>query len=122
MSDHLEKNEQKFLVNIEDAIERVKQGSYAFLMESQSVEYQVGQDCRLLQVGELMNTVSYGIGLTQGTVYNKGTFISLIFSGSKYRKVINKAILKMQDDGSLKTLKDKWWGKKLDCKVWLPAY
>ena len=68
MSDNLEKNEETFLIDTDDAIERVKQGGYAFLMESQSVEYQVGQDCRLEQVGELMNTVSYGIGLKQGTV------------------------------------------------------
>ena len=72
MSDHLETNEQAFIIDdVDDAIERVKQGGYAFLMESQSVEYQVGQDCRLEQVGELMNTVSYGIGLKHGRVYNK---------------------------------------------------
>ena len=40
-----------------------------------------------------------------------------MFAGSSYRTKINKAILVLQYDGSLKIMYDKWWGKKTLCEV-----
>ena len=48
----------------------------------------------------------------------KGTLKDLIlFAGSAFRTKINKALLKLQYDGSLQMMKDKWWGKKTHCEV-----
>ena len=49
-----------------DGIERVENGDYAFLMESTMLEYQVSQKCNLTQVGGLLDSKFYGIGLRKG--------------------------------------------------------
>ncbi len=41
-------------------------GGYAYFMESTSIEYQVERNCKLQQIGGLLDTKSYGIALPQG--------------------------------------------------------
>lgn len=50
--------------NIE-GVERVQRsnGSYAFLMESTSIEYFVARRCDLIQVGSPLDMKAYGIAL-----------------------------------------------------------
>ena len=43
-----------------------EQGSYAFFMESTSIEYQTEKDCRLKQIGGELDSKSYGVALPQG--------------------------------------------------------
>jgi hypothetical protein len=54
-----------FVTNNEEGVDRVKKakGLYAFFMESTSIEYQVERNCDLQQVGGLLDSKGYGIGL-----------------------------------------------------------
>ena len=65
--------------NIKDtnyAVARVKQGGYAFITESAMAEYEISKDCDLEQVGGLLNTVYYAIGMKNGqTLFSLGFFV-----------------------------------------------
>lgn len=52
--------------NTLDAIKRVKREEYAFFMESTMNEYYTQRDCELMQVGGLLDSKGYGIGLPEG--------------------------------------------------------
>ena len=41
-------------------------GHYAFLMESNSIQYQIERKCDLIQVGKLLDSKGYGIAFTPG--------------------------------------------------------
>nr|XP_023026162.1 glutamate receptor ionotropic, kainate 2-like [Leptinotarsa decemlineata] len=71
-----------------------KNAKYAFLMESTQIEYELERNCDLKQVGDLLDSKSYGIAMPMN---------------SPYKSAINKAILKMQESGQLTELKKKWW-------------
>ncbi len=49
-----------------EGILRVKQGDYAYLMESSMLEYYIERDCELMQIGGLLDSKGYGIGLPKG--------------------------------------------------------
>lgn len=72
-------------------------GSYAFLMESTSIEYVTERNCDLTQVGSMLDTKGYGIATPPN---------------SPYRTAINGVILKLQEEGKLHILKTKWWKEK----------
>nr|CAH8874202.1 unnamed protein product [Trichobilharzia regenti] len=80
--------------NTLEAIQRVKREEYAFLLESTMNEYYTQRDCELMQVGGLLDSKGYGIGLPEG---------------SKYRDPISEAILKLQKSQMLEKLKFYWW-------------
>lgn len=48
-----------------EGVERVVKGkgSYAFLMESTSIEYVIERNCELTQVGSLLDSKGYGIAM-----------------------------------------------------------
>lgn len=52
-------------------VDRVRKtnGTYAFFMESTSIEYAISndQECRLTQVGGLLDSKGYGIALRKST-------------------------------------------------------
>ncbi|XP_055852888.1 glutamate receptor ionotropic, kainate 2 [Episyrphus balteatus] len=72
-------------------------GSYAFLMESTSIEYVTERNCDLTQVGGMLDTKGYGIATPPN---------------SPYRTAVNGVILKLQEEGKLHILKTKWWKEK----------
>ena len=41
-------------------------GQYAFLMESNSIQYQIERNCELIQIGGLLDSKGYGIAFTPG--------------------------------------------------------
>ena len=41
-------------------------GQYAFLMESNSIQYQIERNCQLTQIGGLLDSKGYGIAFTPG--------------------------------------------------------
>ena len=43
-------------------------GHYAFLMESNSIQYQTERNCELTQIGGLLDSKGYGIAFTQGNL------------------------------------------------------
>ena len=86
-----------FVNSSAEGIARVKAGGYAFLMESTMIEYRVQRDCDLMQVGGLLDSKGYGIGLPRG---------------SPLREDISNALLKLQEDQFLHLLKLRWWVEK----------
>lgn len=54
-----------FLKNNDEGVERVLKSkrSYAFLMESTAIEYQLERHCDLMQVGGLLDSKGYGIAM-----------------------------------------------------------
>ena len=64
-----------------------EQGTYAFFMESTTIEYQTERDCRLQQIGGKLDSKSYGIALPQGkspriSNTNIGNWITIIYQVS----------------------------------------
>nr|AXF48872.1 ionotropic receptor IR41 [Lobesia botrana] len=49
----------------EDGVKRAENGpvSYAFFMESSAIEYYKERHCTLMQIGDLLDSKSYGIGI-----------------------------------------------------------
>lgn len=79
-----------------EGVRRVQEsgGLYAFMMESPNIEYTTERVCDLMQVGGLLDSKSYSFALP---------------TGSPYKKVIDQAILNLQEDGVLEQLKKRWW-------------
>jgi hypothetical protein len=65
---HMINSPDVFVKRNHDGIERVKAESYAFLMESTSIEYIVQRECNLTQIGGLLDNKGYGIGLPEGGI------------------------------------------------------
>ncbi|XP_030751235.1 glutamate receptor ionotropic, kainate 2-like [Sitophilus oryzae] len=83
-------------------VERVlstKNALYAFFMESTQIEYELERKCELRKVGSWLDSKSYGIGMP---------------FGADYRHAINSAVLKLQENGKLNELKEKWWKKDIE--------
>jgi hypothetical protein len=59
-------NPDVFVKKNQEGIDRVKAESYAFLMESTTIEYTVQRECNLTQIGGLLDNKGYGIGLPEG--------------------------------------------------------
>ena len=54
-----------------EGIDRVKNGDYAFLMESTMIDYTIQRNCELMQVGGLLDSKGYGIGTPMGELVCK---------------------------------------------------
>merc|ERR1712130_725646 len=80
-----------------DGVDKVlaSRGTYVYIMESGSIDYQVARNCRLTQVGKTFLPRSYGLALAPG---------------SPYREELNKGILMMQESGKMEMLVKKWIG------------
>nr|QHN69187.1 ionotropic receptor 5 [Sirex nitobei] len=91
-----------FTRNNDEGVERVIKGKrgYAFLMESTSIEYRVERDCELRQVGGMLDSKGYGIAMPLNY---------------PYRTIISRAVLTLQEKGSLRELKNKWWKGNGSC-------
>ncbi|CAH1182546.1 unnamed protein product [Phyllotreta striolata] len=88
-----------FTSSNQEGVEQVVKGkgSYAFLMESTSIEYVIERNCQLQQVGSLLDSKGYGIATPPN---------------SPFRTPISGAILKLQEEGKLHILKTRWWKEK----------
>ncbi|KAG4072084.1 hypothetical protein HA402_015583 [Bradysia odoriphaga] len=75
----------------------LKSDRYAFLMESSSIEYLVERNCDVTQVGGLLDEKGYGIAMRKN---------------STYRSALSEAVLHLQEQGILTSLKTKWWNEK----------
>ncbi|XP_063242515.1 glutamate receptor ionotropic, kainate 2 [Bacillus rossius redtenbacheri] len=82
-----------------EGVERVvkAKGSYAFLMESTSIEYVIERNCELTQVGGMLDSKGYGIAMPPN---------------SPYRTAISGVVLKLQEEGKLHILKTRWWKER----------
>ncbi|XP_018331081.1 glutamate receptor ionotropic, kainate 2 isoform X2 [Agrilus planipennis] len=88
-----------FTMSNTEGVERVVKGkgSYAFLMESTTIEYVIERNCELTQIGGLLDSKGYGIAMPPN---------------SPFRTAISGAILKLQEEGKLHVLKTRWWKEK----------
>ncbi|XP_076267894.1 kainate-type ionotropic glutamate receptor subunit 1D [Rhynchophorus ferrugineus] len=88
-----------FTSSNQEGVEQVVKGkgSYAFLMESTSIEYVIERNCELTQVGGMLDSKGYGIAMPPN---------------SPFRTAISGAILKLQEEGKLHILKTRWWKEK----------
>ncbi|KAL6428824.1 hypothetical protein ACFW04_007993 [Cataglyphis niger] len=85
-----------FVKDNKEGVERVinSKRTYAFLMESTSIEYETERKCKIEQIGTLLDNKGYGIALPRN---------------SEYRIPINGVILKLGEKGELQKLKKRWW-------------
>ncbi|XP_026780541.1 glutamate receptor ionotropic, kainate 4 isoform X2 [Pangasianodon hypophthalmus] len=83
-----------FVKSTEEGIARVLNSNYAYLLESTMNEYYRQRNCNLTQIGGLLDTKGYGIGMPLGSVY---------------RDEFDLAILRLQEENRLEILKRKWW-------------
>ena len=58
-----------FTSTYEEGIKRVKEGNFAYLMESTTLDYVVQRDCNLTQIGGLLDSKGYGIGTPKGFIF-----------------------------------------------------
>ncbi|VDL96897.1 unnamed protein product [Schistocephalus solidus] len=94
MWNFMSNNPDVFVANTQEGIDRVLRGDYVFVLESTWNEFYNQRNCRLMQVGRLLDSKGYGIGLPQG---------------SPYRDAISESILKLQKSQQLDMLKRRWW-------------
>ena len=97
ISDFMEASPSMFVANNEEGIQRVLKGNYAFFMEAAAIEYAVERECNLTQVGGLLDNKGYGIALRKY---------------SPIRQALSRGILKLQEQGKLHTLYERWWKQK----------
>ena len=69
-------------------------GTFAFFMESLSIEYQIERNCQLIQVGNNLDSKSYGIALPKRSIL---------------RPLLSSAIIRLKEQGVLAALKRRWW-------------
>ena len=101
MSEH----EDDVMMATAKGIERAKQGKYAYITESQIGEYEVNKDCNLIIVGERFRETHFAFAFPRGQ-----------YEG--LRKRVNKALLELEDNGVMETLKREWKRKDISsCKV-----
>jgi len=68
-----------FVDSTERGIELVKEGQYAFLLESRMLEYIIQRSCDLTQVGGLLDSKGYGIGTPRGVPHDAAFRMSYSF-------------------------------------------
>jgi len=92
-------NVDVFETSFKDGVERVLKEDrlYAFFAESTVVDYVTERQCELKQVGGLLDSKGYGIGLPKN---------------SPYYEEINRGLLKLQERGFLRNRKLKWWKRE----------
>ncbi|XP_016963221.1 glutamate receptor ionotropic, kainate 2 [Drosophila biarmipes] len=80
----------------QEGVDRVKlsKGSYAFLMETTSLQYYVQRNCELTQTGESFGEKHYGIAVPLN---------------SNFRSNLSVGILKLSEKGELYRLRNKWF-------------
>ncbi|XP_035215998.1 glutamate receptor ionotropic, kainate 2-like isoform X2 [Stegodyphus dumicola] len=87
-----------FVTSNTEGIEKVKKGNYAYLMEATSIEYNTERECNLTQIGGLLDSKGYGIAVKKGK--------------RKLRNWLTGGILRLQQDGILHNIKERWWKQK----------
>ncbi|XP_053961748.1 glutamate receptor ionotropic, kainate 2 isoform X1 [Anastrepha ludens] len=88
-----------FTSSNKEGVDRVRkgQGTYAFLMETTSLSYNVERSCDLKQVGEQIGEKHYALAVP---------------FGSEYRSNLSISLLQLSEKGVLLTLKRRWWTPK----------
>uniref|UniRef100_A0A4W3H636 Glutamate receptor n=1 Tax=Callorhinchus milii TaxID=7868 RepID=A0A4W3H636_CALMI len=92
-----------FVKTTEEGVARVRKskGKYAYLLESTMNEYiEQRKPCDTMKVGGNLDSKGYGVATPKG---------------SALRNPVNLAVLKLNEQGLLDKLKNKWWYDKGEC-------
>ncbi|KAF1384250.1 hypothetical protein PFLUV_G00116390 [Perca fluviatilis] len=92
-----------FVKTTDEGVMRVRKskGKYAYLLESTMNEYiEQRKPCDTMKVGGNLDSKGYGIATPKG---------------SALRNPVNLAVLKLNEQGLLDKLKNKWWYDKGEC-------
>ncbi|GFT00129.1 glutamate receptor ionotropic, kainate 3 [Trichonephila clavipes] len=98
MKEFMDKHPEVLMESNEKGKEEVYKGNYAYLMESASIQFLTERECNLTQIGGLLDHKGYGIGTKKGNVALSAW--------------LSTGILKLQEEGVLHTLKERWWKQK----------
>ncbi|KAK3564202.1 hypothetical protein QTP86_011183 [Hemibagrus guttatus] len=94
---------KEFFRTTPDGVARVRKskGKFAFLLESTMNEYiEQRKPCDTMKVGGNLDSKGYGVATPKG---------------SALRNAVNLAVLKLNEQGLLDKLKNKWWYDKGEC-------
>ncbi|KAG1665510.1 Glutamate receptor ionotropic, kainate 2 [Nymphon striatum] len=97
-----------------EGIQRVLDGNYAYLMEVTSIEYITERNCDLTQIGTPLDSKGTDFGdswFVEGYPITVEKCLVEIKSSicSPYQQLISSAILQLQEETRLDSLKLKWW-------------
>ncbi|XP_017263825.1 glutamate receptor U1 [Kryptolebias marmoratus] len=91
--EHMERT-KSFVSSVDEGVRRVKEGNYAFIGESVSLDLAVARHCELVRTHEVIGMRGYSIAAALG---------------SPIIKNLSVAILQLNEAGELAYLRSKWW-------------
>ncbi|XP_061730650.1 probable glutamate receptor [Nerophis ophidion] len=91
--EHMERSES-FVSSMDEGIQRAKEGNFAFIGESVSLDLAVARHCDLVRTHEVVGMRGYSVAATLG---------------SPLLKNLSIAILQLSEAGELAYLQSKWW-------------
>ncbi|XP_072308614.1 probable glutamate receptor [Eucyclogobius newberryi] len=91
--EHIERS-KSFVSSMDEGVRRAKEGNYAFIGESVSLDLAVAHHCELVRTHEVIGMRGYSIAAP---------------IGSPLIKNLSVAILQLSEAGDLAYLRSKWW-------------
>ncbi|XP_072238057.1 glutamate receptor U1 [Leuresthes tenuis] len=91
--EHMERT-KSFVSSMEEGVRRAKEGNYAFIGESVSLDLAVARHCELVRAHEVIGMRGYSIAAALG---------------SPIIKNLSVAVLQLSEAGELAYLRSKWW-------------
>ncbi|XP_071751353.2 putative glutamate receptor [Centroberyx gerrardi] len=91
--EHMERT-KSFVSSMDEGVQRAKEGNFAFIGESVSLDLAVARHCELVRAHEVIGMRGYSIAATVG---------------SPVIKNLSVAILQLSEAGELTYLRSKWW-------------
>ncbi|KAM6927380.1 glutamate receptor U1 [Xenentodon cancila] len=91
--EHMERT-KSFVSSVDEGVKRAKEGNFAFIGESVSLDLAVARHCELVRVHEVIGMRGYSIAAPLG---------------SPIIKNLSVAILQLSEAGELAYLRSKWW-------------
>lgn len=117
--EHMERT-KSFVSSMDEGVRRAKEGNYAFIGESVSLDLAVARHCELVRAHEVVGMRGYSIAapigeavqLKDGSVLQELIGLNwtlLLPQDSPFIKSLNIAILQLNEAGELSYLRSKWW-------------
>ncbi|XP_041639051.1 glutamate receptor U1 [Cheilinus undulatus] len=91
--EHMERS-KSFVSSMDEGVQRAKEGNYAFIGESVSLDLAVARHCELVRAHEVVGMRGYSIAAPLGAPIIKN---------------LSVAILQLSEAGELAYLRSKWW-------------
>uniref|UniRef100_A0A2C9M9Z3 Glutamate receptor 1 n=1 Tax=Biomphalaria glabrata TaxID=6526 RepID=A0A2C9M9Z3_BIOGL len=91
--------EHNFVKSLDEAIQKVKKGDYAYITESTTAEFVIHRHCDLMKVGGLLDSKGYGFATP---------------TGSPWREDLTEEILRLKENQFIDQLYTRWWTKEME--------